>query len=661
MRISTFGCLALTVIVTGCNVVEEINPVGDNTGTAIFVDHAAGQTTGTTAASTSSTSTETGGAGGTTTTGSTTSTSASSSTTETGGGGAGGSTASGSGGGIVQPIITVDLGGVTSDVLIKKTQSADAVSLTVQATKFAKLKFITLTGQAQIVGSGCSFGQACARPAFATRVTSVSIWDSGTLVGFPMAPDPATGKVTINTASLALFASTTKTLTIKVSLGSAASYMVPYDQIAIGIEEPYDIINTDVDDNSILADVQSQVRIGQLGASPLVFQTIRPNGIVTITEEANPVSTIVVGGKGVWVPVAQYRAAAKYESAMMDRNRVRQLSPYLADNADVEAIAIASNGAPNGEDILPAGTSGERDIDISSKPITIPKDGSVLFQVWAKFASVQPSYAVGGAQTGVVRSGHAPAFGLADSKTDIEWTSEYAGKINARVTGLVSGERLYANAGAAMGNPMVLRKSVPTVTVQQLANATLSFGLDQELISYRISADSMGSIARRQDRFTFQASPNLSLQGLGIRRGAIEIDPAVVNVKRGFPNADNVLVWFTGDEITTNSGSEYSVHGSFSGVAPGSWFTICFERATNPKPVTGYLTSWPSGLMVGIARKDLDTTGPDYTLLPGYEVAATFWSDLSEGLWHDSVGYGSGDWSNDMLIQDPSHCQTLSF
>lgn len=569
-----------------------------------------------------------------------------------------------------------------SGTLVKKQQNVPVAGLNLSSSAESDITItnLTLAGQAALATSGCAFGAgACAVANFSQRVTSLALFDGATQVGLAKAPDTTTGKAQISNMNLVIPKGTTKNLTIHASFSSTASTTSPYDKIAVGIALTTDIQAQDQDSNTVTPNLDTAVSNQSTNAAPSVVQTILNSGSLTIQADAHPVSNIVVAGKDAWVPMAQYKATAQYEVVNIDRLAVlaSSTSGLVADNADYAMVAVASNGAVKGMDSLSAGATGTKDIDLTTNNIVVPKDGSVQFQLWAKLSAVQASGSVGGATTGVSRSGHAPALGLMSSSTGSEWNIAdygYGSKLNVRSTGAASGERIYAATGAAHGNIMVLRKTQPIVTKQSLSSTTLA-NIDQDLVKWQVAADSAGSVAWKQVIFSFSKSAAVALSNFRLRRGATDLDTAVYSINNGTTTID-LLTGSLGagvnsgyivvsmkpgqEESISGSGNVYTLHATVSGAASGQNVTLSFLRDSTNPVVTGYLANGAFGVFVNNTSIFHIDTGVSPTAAAA---TGTFvWADNSEVPHSSALGTagGSRDWTNDLYVQDLSQSQTLS-
>ena len=569
---------------------------------------------------------------------------------------------------------------VASNVYVKKEQHAKLVAITfTSGSKPVTLKGLTLTGQAKIASTGCGFGMPCARESFAKRVTSVAMYDGATQVGYVKAPDPVTGKALIPNMDVAFPPRTSKTFVVQATLSSSASAMEPLDQIALGIESSSDPIVLDSSGKLVSGDAQLDIR-NQLSAAPVVVQTIRPSGELSIVELDHPASQIVVAGKDAWIPVAQYKASAKYEAIDMDRVNLALVTwpGVKADPADVTAIAVASGGFVRGLNAM--SSLGLTDVDLSGSSISVPKDGDVLFQIWAKFAPVVASSTVGGSWTGVCRSGHAPAFMLNSDLATGEWDSVYKGRVNARSTGGTSGERVYVDGWVRHGNPMVIRKSKPIVTLQKLSTTTLA-DVDQDLIKFQVAADSEGSVAVKQVMlYMVSKKSGLTLSNFRLRDGSADMDTAMYAITELWTGTDLTTSSVSPDGVTqfavsfkpgyeekiSGSGHVYTIHATISGTTGGQSLIVEFRTTGVPSLVTGTLTNGGgfegyklSPLIFNIDRRDPPMPGSSLSDI----FTGTFvWSDLSEVPHSAALGTtgGSHDWTNSYLVNDLTGSVTLT-
>lgn len=582
-------------------------------------------------------------------------------------------------------------GSPSSGTIVKKTSNVPiaGIVLTAGAQSDVLLTSLTLTCQAQLAASGNAFGTAGALAACDQRITSLSLWDGTTQVGVAKAPDTTTGAAQISNMNLTVPGGSSKTLEVHATFSSSASTTAPYDQVSVGVAADGDVTAQDADSNTVTPTRSSGLDLNADGASPSVKQTILNSGTVSYAADSNPVSTIVVAGKDVWVPFAQYKATAQFEAIELDRIAIFASgtaagTTHNSDNAVYAAIAVASGGAVKGQDILGAGTTGTKDISLANNKIVVPKDGSVQFQLWAKLSNVMSSSSVSGATTGVHRSGMTPTLGLKNGLMTGEWDSNYFQSTNIRATGQSSGERVYASStNATHGNGMVTRKSKPTVTKQSLSSTTLA-NIDQDLIKFQVAADAAGSIALKQVMFSISKTSATTLSSFRVRKGSTDMalgDFAInyssstgtgedIETGTGLgveQNSGFIIVSFTNEESVSGSGNVYTLHATVSGAVSGQNVSLSFLRDPTTSVVTGYLISnvgYGSNLATSTDIYNISTNAaPSAAVYGNVNATGTFlWSDVSEVPHSTAVGSsgGSRDWTNDVYIEDVSQSQTLS-
>ncbi len=580
-------------------------------------------------------------------------------------------------------------GSPSSGTLVKKSANVPVAGLVFSAgaQSAVTVTSITLTCQAALA-SNAAFGTDGAHDACLDRVSSLSLWNGTTQVGVAKAPDTTSGAAQISNTNLLIPAGQSVNLTVQATFGSSASTTSPYDKVAVGIAADADVQAQDADSNTVTASRSQGVEDQADSAAPSVVMTIRNSGVVTYSTDSNPVSTIVVAGKDVWIPFASYKATAQYEEMEIDRMTVFASgtaagTTHNADSSAFTTVAVASGGAVKASDILSSGGTSTKDIDLSANKIIVPKDGSVGFQLWAKISNIQSSSSVSGATTGVHRSGMSPTLGLRNNIQTGEWDSNYASMANIRTTGKSSGERVYASASnLTHGNAFVTRKTKPVVTKQSLSSTTLA-NTDQDLIKFQVAADAQGSIALKQVMFTISKTSALTLSNFRVRKGSTEMstsDFAVnyssttgveTDVESGSmdttQNSGFIFVSFTNEESISGSGSVYTLHATVSGAVSGQNVSVSFTRDSTSSIVTGYLMSnvgYGNNLATSTEIFHIDTAvAPDATTYGNVNATGTFlWSDNSEVPHSSAVGgsAGSRDWTNDVYIEDVSQSQTIS-
>jgi hypothetical protein len=378
--------------------------------------------------------------------------------------------------------------------------------------------------------------------------------------------------------------------------------------------------------------------------------------------------------------MAEYRATAQNEDLRIEKIAVSSTN----DAAAYTQIAVAVDGAVKGWDVLPSGSGKYKTIDFSSSPITVTRNTSANFQLWAKLAQSQASSTVGQATSGVARTGALAGLGIASGITsgDDAWNSDYNDKLNIRAVGIGSGNLVYATSSvmgqAVSGNNFVVRKTKPTITRQTLSTTTLASGQQMDLYKFQVSADAGGALALKKVTFaltTTTSTGSLSLSNFRIRRGSTELPTTSVDIVDGngtnieagaistSTTSKRVIVHFDNgsagsEEYVSGSGNVYTLVATVGGtLVAGDQVTTSLDRTNDTALVAaGYLTASASG----------STPAPNLTAAaaPGGTVTAAdfIWSDISEIPHSDAVGAsgGSYDWTNGYQVEDMTQSQSLS-
>ncbi len=507
-------------------------------------------------------------------------------------------------------------------------------------------------------------------------VTRCGLYNGATLVGIAQAPDTTAGTMNITNMNFRVTKGTSQTLLVKCETDSTIANSVG-DIYNIGIATAAtDVTAQDGDGNTVTATLSTGVTTNAASTSPAVVITVRNAGTMTITTDSLRQSTILVGGTDVWQNFAQFRATAQLENVEIDLMTVT--STGLA--ANFTNIAIAQDGAVKGSAQLPAGAHTFKDIDLAGNKMVVPKDNSVIFQVWGKLATINPSSTVSG-NTSVARTGNTMALGLAGRITSNEWNSNYNDKFNVRAVGQASGERIYATStdmsGGTNGNSFVLRRSKPTVTRQALSSTTLTSGQDMDMYKFQVSADSAGSVAVKKFVFNFSKSTTtnstISLANFRLRRGSTDlasadysiVDTNGADLKAGTwqngSSTGQLVVYLTSEDVISGSGNVYTVHATIGGlVQSGDSVSLSFNRTGGSTVVTGFLTTNYVTSTGGVVGPSIDTSvNPDNSA----DAAGTFvWSDMSELPHSSAAGNNSGsrDWSDDVYVEDLTATQVVA-
>lgn len=558
-------------------------------------------------------------------------------------------------------------GSPSAGTAVKKEQNFPVVGFVFTAGDQSDIsvKTVKLTGSASFNGS--FYGATTTKDV----VTACALFDGATQVGLSQAPDTTAGTFNITNMNVTVPRGGSKTLVAKCTADSTVEGAS--DFIAIGIDNDIDVTAEDQEANTVTPSRSTQVD-ANAGGTPVLVQTIRNSGTLTIATDNLRQSTILIGdGGAVWQNFAQFKATAQYEAVNLDKITVT--STGVA--ANFTAVAIAQDGAVKGQATLSSGVSGSKDVDLTGSPVVVPKDGSATFQIWGKLANVVASGTVSGSAN-APRSGNLMQLGIAGSITTGDWDSNYVSQLNVRANGGASGDRLYATttAGAnlgSVGNQFVLRKTKPVVTRQALASTTLTAGLDTDLYKFQVAADSAGSVGLKKIVFNWSkgdSNSSFNFANLRLRKGSTDIadgdiditSATSVNYYTGGPGlaetSGQIVIYFTNEETIAGSGNVYTLHGTISGtVDSGDSLSLNFRRESTGTVATGYLTDVAMG---GIRGPHINASS---AASGSTDAEGTFvWSDNSEvpHSYASGTSGGSRDWTNDLYVEDLTQQSTLS-
>lgn len=525
------------------------------------------------------------------------------------------------------------------------------------------IKTVKLTGQGSFDGS--FYGATTTKDV----VTSCALFDGDTQVGLSQAPDTTAGTLNITNMNVIVPAGESKTLVAKCTADSVVEGDADY--IAVGIALAADVTAEDDEANTVTPSLTAQVQ-ANASTSPVLVQTVRSSGSLTVSPDNLRQSTILVGDDGaVWQNFAQFKATAQYEAVQIDKLTVS--STGVAANFIAQGIAVAQDSAVKGTATLPSGTDSFTDVTLAS-PVVVPKDGSATFQLWGKLSRPVASSTVSGSSN-AARSGNLMQLGIANDITTGDWDSNFAGRLNILANGQASGDRLYAATTTVtnIGNQFVLRKTKPVVTRQALSTTTLTSGLDMDLYRFQVSADAAGSVALKKIVFNWSkgdANDSFNFQNLRLRKGTTDIADGDIDITSatsvdyytGGPGlaetSGQIVIVFTNEETISGSGNVYTLHGTINGtVDSGDSLSLNFRRDATAPVVTGYLDG---SVVSGMRGPNIDTAAaPDGAA----DNEGTFvWSDNSE-VPHSSASStagGSRDWTNDTYVEDLTQQSTLS-
>ncbi|MCC7522414.1 hypothetical protein IT407_01245 [Candidatus Uhrbacteria bacterium] len=464
-------------------------------------------------------------------------------------------------------------------------------------------------------------------------ITACALFNGDVQVGLAQTPDAVTGSMLITNVNVTVPSGASVTLVARCTADSVVAG--EYDIYTIGIADDSHVVAERTDGSSVFPAVGTSLLNNAL-ISTGNFVIVHDHGLVTVQTNSLRQSTILVAGPDVWQNMAQFRITAQYEPIELEIVRITS----RGEAASFTEVAVAVDGAIRGSCILPAGTDRSCDAHLDDV-FRVSRDSGRVMQLWARVSHVVSSASVGGATSGVARSGNRIRLGIAADVESGEWDPSYVGMLNMRFTGVMSGDRLLADGPELIGNEFVVRRTKPTVTRLPLSTATIANGVDQDLYRFQISANSAGSVGLMGFTFMVDRPAGTSI-GLRIRRGATDIP----TVSTGYPDG-MVTLQFLSEEVITGSGNVYTVHGVLDGFAIGDAISITpYRDFASANAVTGYVAS---------DRLLLETaTGSLFTGL--------LWSDMSE-IPHSSATRmmgGSFDWTGDTFVEDLTQTQVLT-
>jgi len=500
-------------------------------------------------------------------------------------------------------------------------------------------------------------------------VVFCGLFNGDTQVGTLQAPDAVTGAMYIQRMGLTVPRGTSVELTVRCTADSVVSG-VSGDRYAVGIQSSRDVIAEDESLNAVTAEISDAVMMNT-GVLPRVIVTVLDHGELTIVPCDHPAGEMLVAGGGVNHFLAQYCVSARYEDGLIERGSIAS----LGDAASFERVTIAVDGVVRGSSVLPAGRHRSVDVDTSVDPILVPRDGTVRIQLWAALSDVVSSASAGGATSGVARSGVTISLGLNAGNTSGEWDSSYVGHYNLRMTGTVSGDRLFADGATNLGRTFVVRRTRPVVSL--LPSSTGLVVGTNSLGTLRVSADPAGTLGLRRyvlylisradlaDRFT--------LSNFWLMRNGYPVPSEDVIITDDQGRDLESSSWTTGpvvghyvsvdvvhEDLISGSGYTYTVYAEGSGTLySGDLLSVQALDGSQPY-TTGYISGSSAlienpGTITGdtFIGPHLDIGGPrsapDTTLMWGLFL----WSDLSEEPLHSDatrVLGGSCDWMNGGMV-----------
>ena len=379
----------------------------------------------------------------------------------------------------------------------------------------------------------------------------------------------------------------------------------------------------------------------------------------------HPASEIVIGGQDVWRVFSDYKACANLENVRIKIVSTEILGTLQSEKSVVTDVGIAVGGALQGTGDFDGSGPGLVDVDLGNG-FVVPAGDCVAFQVWAKLAEVLSTAAC--SLDECPRSGKAIKIRVGYDSSEWYWgdagvNHEWDGKLYIHAFGETSGEQVYADKGASEPNFMVVRKSKPVVTPQNLVNNVLSVG-QRELARWQVGANGIGGVDQKQFPLHTQWDNGVTLENFRLYRNslAVAIDQyTITDLASGVdltvnPAPDALgtypIVAFKGSDAVYGNGNVYSLYATISTTGSGHHVSTSF---INPGAgnITGNLVN-----NVGLMPPEVASPNIWHVQEPGggYGVGLFLWSDISE-VPH---GTSSADWATGYLVEVLDHTWTLS-
>jgi hypothetical protein len=519
----------------------------------------------------------------------------------------------------------------------------------------------SLVRSVKLTGVGAFASGIYSATTTASIITSCGLFDGAAQVGTSQSPDTTAGTMNFTNLNVSIPKGTSKTLVAKCTADSVVEGTS--DFFAVGIASgATDVVAEDQDNNQIdLTSSLSSGVTGNAGSTPTVAQTVMSSGVLSVVAGSQPSATLVVGGAAK--KFAEFTATAQFEDVVLDRINVSS----TGDAANFTGVSVRVAGADKGADVLSSGVMGNKDVNLST-PITVPKNGSVTFEVWGSVANITPSSTANGATAGIARTGATASLGIGANLQTGNWDANYASKFNVKATGQASGDLLYATGSATVGNTMVLRKTKPTITKQAVSTNTLTSGADTELYKFQITPDAAGDVRWKQIQFTVSTSSGTTtnLNNFKLFKGSTQLAANTeVVIKDTVAGTDisgatvlssaggSVTVYLINEEVVSGSGTVYTLRATPTLSGSGNAVSVQLVRDTTAG-VTGYLGAAAGAIPLAIDQ----AAAADGT---GETAAAFIWSDVTEPVHGFTTGTGSSrDWTNGTYVEDMTQTQTLT-
>lgn len=610
---------------------------------------------------------------------------------------------------VLTPSFNVTLAGTPSaGVFVKNQQNIPVAAFTFNAGSQSDIRVTSLkvTGQGDADAGNSNFDPS----EFDDVVNSCGVYDAGVQVGNRLSPSTL-GTMTFSGLSLLLPRGTSKTLEVRCNADSTVSKTT--DRAAIGIDLDADIAAQDQDGNTVTATRATSVDTNAT-TSPVIAQSIRANGTLTVAVSNQRPSTILVADGSTWQVMARYRADAQYEDMNIDYVGVTSTGPSANFTSEVAGapvqggVAIVQSAdsecrtySVRGSTSLPSGMHQAAEVDLSTNPIVVPKGSATYICLMGRLAQTTPS-STNSDTTTAPRSGNVVALGLAAGALTVGGTAStiftsslYTGNVNVRATGGASGERVYQAGSSSVGNSFIVRRAKLVVNNNQFAGLTTTLSAGTKTLYRAQFGSEGGAVSMKQLTFkvTVATTSAMTLTNFRLQKNGVEMNTADVylsdaygtslttstlTMSAGSATASSTfaaIARFVDEETVSGPGTTYALTatiGSLSSATGDSIVTSLVQKSFTgsftSNVITGYLVTGSSLLSADSVNGGYVGIETDATPLAATPVSSAFailWSDVSEqphyaNIYDDSSTTFSRDWTSEYLVDGVSGSMVLN-
>ena len=527
-----------------------------------------------------------------------------------------------------------------STTIVKKSTDVDSVAFLFAAGSQSKatVSSIILTGQGDIDGDGYLAAS------LDDVVASCSLYEGDTLIAGPKAPS-STGKITFTNFLWEVAAGASSKLTVKCdtssSIGTSAAdhYWIGIDQTGSTATTTTDITAEDKDSNTINPTDGSGNWTDSVNSSSGVLMTVEDSGSITSAiDSSTPTSTIIVAGTND-VEFSKVKLSATYEAMKVTKMRITNAGYGTYTDDEIASVTISypkESGTGTATGYLSAGNANFT--LAAGEEMYVPKDESAVITIKANLNAI-----ASGAD-----SGEQPQFGLSDG--GFEAVGADSGVTKTSIT-------------ARNGSSMIVRKTVPSVSLETLPSTTLADGT-MTISKFTVAADSGADVAIKKFSFDITVSDssgaglsvgNNTTTGFQLYDASTPSTPIAGTLGDGaadttptFTDGSGTLLFKPTSEIVVSAGSSktFIIKAVTSGSAQyDSVLVRLASEGTAADVETGAITANTNTLLY--AGSDDDD--------------AFIWSDNSDTSHDATEGSSSSDWTNGYLVDImPSDYQSIS-